>query len=151
MAARPGEVTDVRTVEDDSGTRYVLLKRSGDSSLVRDPTTGEERYVENEALSAVEGESPLETAARAVPGPTRRVLRAVHSDTALGLLVELDERGPVAVRDLMGSYDLCESDLHGLLAEFTAAGLVTEARVVGERGYELTDIAREGLTALRRE
>ena len=141
----------MRTVEDDSGRRYVLLKRSGDSSLVRDPTTGEERYVENEGLSAVEGESPLETAARAVPGPTRQVLRAVHSDTALGLLVELDEREPVAVRDLMGSYDLCESDLHGLLAEFTAAGLVTETRVVGERGYELTDVARDGLTALRRD
>jgi len=144
-------VSEVRTVEDGSGTRYVLLKRSGDSSLVRDPVTGEERYVENEALSAVEGESPLETAARAVPDPTRRVLRAAHSDRALGLLVELDERGAVPVRDLLGSYDLCESDLHGLLAEFTAAGLVTETRVVGERGYELTDAAREGLTALRGE
>jgi hypothetical protein len=77
------------------------------------------------------------------------VLRAVHSDRALGLLLELDERGPVAVVDLMGSYDLCESDLHGLLAEFTAAGLVTEARVVGQRGYELTDVAEEGLAALR--
>ena len=141
----------MRTVEDGSGTRYVLLKRSGDSSLVRDPKTGEERYLENTELSPVEGESTLETAARAVPEPTRRVLRAVHSDRALGLLVEIDERGPVAVRDLMGSYDLCESDLHGLLAEFTAAGLVTEARVVGERGYELTDVASEGLAVLRRE
>jgi len=144
-------VSEVRTVEDGSGTQYVLLKRSGDSSLVRDPATGEERYVENETLSAVEGESPLETAARAVPDPTRRVLRAAHSDRALGLLVELEERGAVPVRDLLGSYDLCESDLHGLLAEFTAAGLVTETRVVGERGYELTDAAREGLTALRGE
>ena len=142
-------MADVRTVEDDSGRRYVLVKRSGDASLVRDPTTGEERYVENGELSAVEGESPLETAARAVPGSARRVLGAVHSDRALGLLVELDERGPVPVHDLMGSYDLCESDLHGLLAEFTAAGLLTETRVVGERGYELTDDAREGLAVLR--
>jgi hypothetical protein len=142
-------VTDVRTVEDGSGTRYVLLKRSGDASLVRDPTTGEERYVGNDELSTVEGESALETAARAVPEPTRRVLRAVHSDRALGLLIELDERGAVSVRDLLGSYDLCESDLHGLLAEFAAAGLVTETRVVGERGYELTDVAREGLSELR--
>lgn len=142
-------MSDVRTVEDGAGTRYVLLKRSGDASLVRNPVTGEERYLSNEKLSPVEGESALETAARAVPEPTRRILRAVHSDRALGLLVELDERGPVAVRDLMGSYDLCESDLHGLLAEFTAAGLVTEARVLGERGYELTDVAHEGLTALR--
>jgi hypothetical protein len=142
-------VTDVRSVEDETGKRYVLVKQSEDSARVRDPTTGEERYVPNGELSAVEGESPLETAARAVPEPTRRVLRAVHSDRALGLLLELDERGPVAVVDLMGSYDLCESDLHGLLAEFTAAGLVTEARVVGQRGYELTDVAEEGLAALR--
>jgi len=139
----------MRTVEDESGARYVLVKRSGDSSLVRDPTTGEERYVPNGELSAVEGASPLETAARAVPEPARRVVRTVHSDRALGLLVELEERGPVPVRDLMGAYDLCESDLHGLLAEFTAAGLVTETRIVGERGYELTDVAREGLAALR--
>lgn len=139
----------MRTVEDGQGRRYVLLKRSGDSSRVRDPRTGEERYLPNEELSTVEGESPLETAARAVPEPTRRVLRAVHSDRALGLLVELDERGPTPVRDLMGSYDLCESDLHGLLAEFTAAGLVTETRVVGQRGYELADVARKGLVSLR--
>ena len=138
----------MRTVEDEAGKRYVLLKRSGDSSQVRDPATGEERYVSNDELSTVEGESPLETAARAVPEPTRRVLRAVHSDRALGLLLELGDREPIAVVDLMGSYDLCESDLHGLLAEFTAAGLVTEARVVGQRGYELTDVAREGLAAL---
>jgi hypothetical protein len=139
----------MRTVEDATGTRYVLLKRSGDSSLVRNPETGESCYLPNGELDSVEGESPLETAARAVPEPTRRVLRAVHSDRGLGLLVELDARGPVAVRDLMGSYDLCESDLHGLLSEFTAAGLVTEARVVGERGYDLTDVAREGLSELR--
>lgn len=140
----------MRTVEDGDGTRYLLVKRSGDASLVRNPATGEERYVPNDELSAVEGESPLETAARAVPGAARRVLRAAHSDRALGLLLELDARGPVPVRDLMGAYDLCESDLHGLLAEFTAAGLVTEARVVGQRGYELTDVAREGLEHLRR-
>ncbi|MEF8840530.1 MAG: hypothetical protein V5A62_02735 [Haloarculaceae archaeon] len=139
----------MRTVEDGSGKRYVLLKRSGDASLVRDPITGEERYVGNEELSAVDGESALETAARAVPDPTRQVLRAAHSDRALGLLVELDERGAVPVRDLMGSYDLCESDLHGLLAEFAAAGLVTETRVLGERGYELADVASEGLSNLR--
>ena len=143
-------MTDVRTVEDEDGTRFLLVKRSGESSLVRDPVTGEERYVPNGELSPVEGESPLETAARAVPEPTRRVLRAAHSDRALGLLLELDERGPVPVRGLMGVYDLCESDLHGLLAEFTAAGLLTETRVVGERGYELTDVAREGLSNLRR-
>jgi len=79
MATTPAEVTDVRTVEDGDGTRYLLVKRSGDASLVRDPATGEERYVPNDELSAVEGESPLETAARAVPEPARRVVRPQDS------------------------------------------------------------------------
>ncbi|WP_299269920.1 DUF7346 family protein [Halorientalis sp.] len=138
----------MRTVHDDSGTRLLLVKRSGDSSRVRDPETGEEQYVPNDALEFVD-ESPLETAATTVPDPARTVLTAVRDDRALGLLLELDRRGPVAVRDLMSGYDLCESDLHGLLGEFRAAGLVDEATVAGERGYRLTDRAAEGLTHLR--
>jgi hypothetical protein len=140
----------MRVVEGPDGRRYLLLKRSGDSSLVRDPETGDTEYVANDGLSPLEGESPLETAARAVPESTRRVLRAVHSDRALGLLLDLEARGAAPVRELMGRYDLCESDLHGLLAEFTAAGLVTETRVAGERGYETTDVASEGLARLER-
>ena len=138
----------MRVVEGDDGTRYVLLKRSAESSLVRDPETGESRYLPNEDLSLVEGESALETAAGAVPEPARRVLRATHSDRALGILLELDARGPTSVRGLL-DYDLCESDLHGTLAEFRAAGLVAEAEAAGERGYALTDTAREGLAVLR--
>jgi hypothetical protein len=137
----------VKTVEHD-GDRYLLVKQSGESSLVRDPETGEERYLPNEEL-AVTGDSPLELAARNVPEASRRILTAVHSEQSLGLLVELDERGPLSVRDVLGSYDLCESDLHGLFAELRAAGLVTEADVAGERGYRLTDLAREGLAELR--
>lgn len=51
--------------------------------------------------------------------------------------------------DLLGAYDLCESDLHGLLTEFRAAGLVVETTVYGERGYEATDAAKEGVELLR--
>jgi hypothetical protein len=138
----------VQVLEADDGTRYVLLKRSSESSLVRDPETGESRYLPNESLSVVEGASALETAAATVPEPTRRVLRATHTDQALGLLLELDSRGPTPVRALL-DYELCESDLHGTLAEFRAAGLVEDADVAGERGYALTDTAREGLTVLR--
>ncbi|MEM4781040.1 MAG: hypothetical protein QXG03_05715 [Halalkalicoccus sp.] len=47
----------MQTVEDAEGTRYLLLKRSGESSLVRDPDTGEERYLRNDTLSAVGGAS----------------------------------------------------------------------------------------------
>ena len=35
----------MQTVRDADGETYLLVKRSGDSSRVRDPGTGEERYV----------------------------------------------------------------------------------------------------------
>ncbi|WP_159900017.1 DUF7346 family protein [Salinirussus salinus] len=138
----------MRTVEDDAGDRYILLKESGESSLVRDPESGERRHIANEALEPVAGESPLSTAAGAVPASVRTLLTAVPDERALGLLLELEERGPLGVRALL-EYDLCESDLHGLLAEFRAAGLVTETEVAGERGYETTERASEGLARLR--
>jgi len=138
----------MRTVRDESGNHYLLLKESGDSSRVRDPVTGEERHIPNDSLELVEGESPLETASRVVPDAVRTVLTAAHDDRALGLLLEIDERGPVDVRVLLDAYDLCESDLHGLLGEFRAAGLVREVEVPGGRGYETTDEASEGLAAL---
>ncbi|PSP55662.1 hypothetical protein BRC82_03490 [Halobacteriales archaeon QS_1_67_19] len=139
----------MRTVRDDSGTVYVLLKESSDACKVRNPETGEECYRDRDDLDPVAGESPLATAARAVPEPTRRVLTATPDERALGLLVELDERGPLAVRYLIEATDLCESDLLGVLTEFRAAGLVEQRRVAGERGYAATDLAAEGLAALR--
>jgi len=141
----------MRTVRDESGRRLILLKESGDSSLVRDPETGERRHVANEALTPVDGESPLETASRAVPESVRAVASAVHDDRSLGLLLEIDARSPVDVRTLTGAVDLCESDLHGLLSEFRAAGLVAEADAAGVRGYETTERASEGLAAMRGE
>lgn len=130
------------------GDRYLLVKSSGDSSLVRDPETGEERYVPNEELT-VTGESPLVVAAGAVPEAQRRLLTAVHSESVLGLLVELDEHGPLSVRDILDRYDLCESDLHGRTTELRAAGLVEEADVGGERGYAVTEVTTAALEALR--
>jgi hypothetical protein len=137
----------VTTVEHD-GDRYVLVKRSSDSSLVRDPETGAERYLPNDELTTTD-ESPLVVAAGSIPEPRRRLLTAVHDEQVLGLLVELDDRGPLSVRELLGRYDLCESDLHGRVGELRAAGLVREADVGGERGYETTEIASDGLAALR--
>jgi hypothetical protein len=137
----------MRTVRDEDGTVYILRTESSESSLVEDPATGERRHVPNEALEPVDGESPLVTASRAVPEAVRVVLTATHDERALGLLLEIDERGPIDVRSLM-DYDLCESDLHGLLAEFRAAGLVRETDIAGSRGYETTELASDGLAAL---
>ena len=137
----------MRTVEHE-GRRYLLVKQSAESSLVRDPTTGEERYLPTDELS-VTGESPLEVAAASVPEAPRRVLTAVRDERSLGVLVELEERGPLSVREVLGAYDLCESDLHGVVGELRAAGLVTETEVDGERGYGTTALASEGLASLR--
>lgn len=139
----------MRTVRGPDDTTYLLLKQSGDASLVRDPSTGEERYVENDRLEPAGGASPLQAAADAVPEHVRRLVTAVRDEPSLGLLLELDRRGPTAVRTLMGAYDRCESDMHGTLAEFRAAGLVEEADVAGERGYALTDRGSEALAVLR--
>ena len=138
----------MRTVRDDDGDRYLLLKESDESSLVRDPASGAERYVANSDLDFV-NESPLATAAAGIDSAVRRLLTATYDDQSLGLLVELVDRGPIPTVDLLDSYDLCESDLHGLLAEFRAAGLVAEAETGGQRGYDATDLACEAVAELR--
>lgn len=139
----------MRTVRADDGTLYVLLKESSDSSLVRDPATGTTTHIPNDALEPAGGESPLDALATAIPEPVRAVVRACHEDWPLGLLVDLADRGPLAARELPGSYDVCESDLVGALAELQAAGLVTETTVGGEPGYELTETGSAGVEALR--
>ena len=136
----------MRTVRHD-GSAYLLLEQSDEASLVRDPTTGEKRYLPTEELSAA-GEPLLAVAASEVPGPTRRLLTAVHTEQTLGLLLELD-RTPMSVREILGRYDLCESDLHGLVAELRAAGFLEARTVNGEQGYATTERASEALDALR--
>jgi len=138
----------MRTVRAGDGTVYLLRKESSESSLVEHPETGDRRHLPNDELEPVDGESPLTTASRAVPDPVRAVVTATHDERALGLLLEIEERGPVDVRSLTEAYDLCESDLHGLLAEFRAAGLVRATDVTGVRGYESTERASAGLEAL---
>ena len=138
----------MQSVRDEDGTRYILLKRSAESSRVRDPETGEERYVPNDRLTSGD-ESPLAVAASGVPEEVRRAVLACRDDRALGLLVEFVDRGPLAVRTLLDGYDLCESDLHGLVAEFRAAGLLDETTVAGERGYQPTDAARDAVDLFR--
>lgn len=139
----------MQTVRDGDGETYLLVKRSAESSRVRDPLTGAERYVDNEELSVVDGESPLATAASGVPEPVRRTLGAVRDDRSLGLLAVVVDEGPIAAIDLLDAADMCESDLHGTLTEFRAAGLVDEAEVAGRRGYEATAVAVEALELLR--
>lgn len=138
----------MKTVRDDTGKHYLLLKHSDSASLVRDPDTGNECYVQNDRLESVD-ESPLETAARTVDSPVRTLLTAVHDERTLGLLVELDERGPLGIRTLLDTYDLCESDLHGRLSVLSASDLLAEVEVTGERGYRVTEECEQALEVLR--
>ncbi len=138
-----------RTVEDTDGTRYLLLKRSAESSLVRNPETGERLHLPNEELELVETASTVDTILRPIPEESVSLVTAVHEERTLALLLELDAEGPMSVRTLLSAYDFCESDLHGLLGELTAAGLIEETRVMGERGYETTETASEALDVLR--
>lgn len=92
--------------------------------------------------------SGFTVAAQTVPEPVRRLLRGVHTDRGLGLLVTIDDRDGVAVRELLAD-DLCESDLHGLCGELRAAGLLEESEVAGERGYRTTEAAHEALERLQ--
>jgi len=136
-------------VRDGEGNRYLLLKQSAESSLVRDPETGERTHIPTDELEPVTDESPLEASLGPIPDDVVWLLTAVHEDRALALLLELDAEGPMAVRTLLSAYDFCESDLHGLLGELRAAGLVAETTVGGERGYETTATARNALSTLR--
>lgn len=139
----------MQTVRDADGETCLLIKRSAESSLVRDPTTGEERYVDNAALTVVDGESPLTTAASGVPAPVRQLLRAVHDDRSLGLLTVVVDEGPLSVIELLDTVDMCESDLHGTITELRVAGLIREAEVAGRRGYAATEAAVEAIETLR--
>jgi hypothetical protein len=138
----------MQTVRDAAGDRYLLVKRSAESSRIRDPETGTEEYRPNDALT-FEDDAPISVQAAAVSDPIRRVVTAVHDERSLGLLIDLADRGPVPVVDLLATTDLCESDLHGLLGELRAGGLVTESDVHGERGYDATPVAQNAVASLR--
>ena len=139
----------MRTVQDDDGNHYLVVKQSGDSTLIRDPETGVEQYVANSELAVVDDESPLSTAAAGIDPAVRRLVTATYDDQSLGLVIELVDREAIATVELLESYDLCESDLHGLLAEFRAAGLVEEADSNGRRGYAATELAVQAVKTLR--
>ena len=139
----------MRTVEDGEGRRFLLLKRSRSASLVRDAETGELSHRPTDELTVVDGTSPLETAAADLPEAARRLVTAARDDRTLGLLVALHAADGLAARVLLDAEDYCESDLHGLVGELRAAGLVEPATVDGEDGYRLTGDAAAGVEALQ--
>lgn len=138
----------MRVVRDDEGHRYLLIEERTDEWLVRDPATGAEHTRQAAALTEV-GTAPLTAAAAAIPAPVRQLILATATEPALGLVLELADRGPTPARTLIAAVDLCESDLLGVVGELRAAGIVTTTDVAGEPGYRLTDVGRRGVAALR--
>lgn len=134
-----------RLVRDEAGNRYILEKESGSSSRVRDPETGERMHLPTETLEPVADTTPFDGAGETLDPASVSISDGITDRRSLGLLAHLDEHGPQSVRALLGESTLCESDLHGRLTELTAAGLLTEVTIHGERGYELTEVARDAL------
>jgi len=141
----------MNTVEDENGRRFVLRKRSSDAWLVRDPATGEESFRDPSDLTLVTEADALATAADGIPPAVRTLLSAVPNERVLGLVITIVDREAVGVRSLLAETTLCESDLHGAIAELVAAGLLAETTVAGERGYEATNLARDSIEQLREE
>jgi len=138
----------MRVVRDDDGHRYLLIEDRDDEWLVRDPATGEETTRPAAALTD-DGGSPLAAAAAGLPDPVRQLMQATATEAAIGLVVELYDRGPTPARTLIGAVELCESDLLGLVGELRAAGIVTTTTVGDEPGYRLTDVGQRGVATLR--
>ena len=137
----------VRAVVDGAGERWLLLTAGAEESLVRDVATGDRREVPTADLTPLPA-GPLAAIADPVPEPPPSPLDRAPSDQGLGLLVELHAAGPRSVRGLLAGTSLCESDLHGLVADLRAGGLVRETTVAGRRGYGLTPAAGDALAAL---
>lgn len=127
----------MQPVEDADGRSCLLLKRSGDTVLLRDLHSGESRYEPASSITAVE-EPPLVSAAETVSNEIKMRLSGVESAHAIGLLALLERTGPRSVPDIMTRTTLCESDLHGLLADLQAGEFVSPTDVNGHRGYQTT-------------
>jgi len=138
----------MRTVKTPDGERHLLLSTTDGTARLRNPATGEEWTVDEDAVEPVV-EGALSVAAQGIPEPVRQLVTAAHDERTLGVLVTLVDDGPTAVVDLLSAAGLCESDFNGLFAELRAAGLVTECRVAGERGYAATETAEEAVSLLR--
>ena len=135
----------MKRVRDTDGRTYHLLKRSGDSALVRDVESGVERYLPVAEFHAVDDNSPADDPLAAIPTPVRTLVRATPNEDALELLVILDRQGPLSVRRLLDETICCESDVNGIVTGYRLAGLVEEIDVNGEPGYATTETATQAL------
>lgn len=132
----------MRIVRDDDGRFSVLVDATGSTCRARSLHDGTERTVPSDELTVVEPADALDVLG--IDADERDSLRKMaRTDRAIGLLVELNTAGPLSVRTILDRFDICESDLHGLVTELRAAGFLEPATVYGERGYRTTDRATD--------
>jgi hypothetical protein len=129
----------VHVVAGAGGHLHLVIERADDRVRVRSVSSGEERWVHRETLKRPDG-SVLELAGRQTPF-TSADLPGVHTEAGVGMVVLLARNGPTAVPALLGALELCESDLHGLLAELEAGGALSRTETAGRGAYRLTDAA----------
>lgn len=139
-------MNDDTLVRHRDGTLYYLVKRSTEASLVREVDTEHYQYVPNGLLEEFDAETEAdEVQGRRTPDPEQldELYRRfdIH-DPRVPELLEYFGPEPVRVRTLLAKTTFCESDLHGLLGELTAAGVLEERRIAGERCYSLTTEAK---------
>ena len=140
----------MRTVKDSHGTRYELVKRSGEASLVRNIESGAKSYIPNTELTPIVDEGGLTDLAETTIAPSaRHLITGVHSMRALGLLVLINHRGSVGVRELLDRTTYCERDLFRVLHDLDAGGLLEETTVDGERGYRVSNTCTDALELVR--
>jgi len=130
-------------VRDSDGCHYVLLEEGQPTCRVREIPSGEQTTIPCAELSTVEPAAALD--ALGIQGDDRETLREIGSVRAIGLLFELEATGPLSVRALLDQFDICESAFNGVTTELRAAGCIEPTTVYGERGYRVTDTAREAL------
>lgn len=139
----------MRLVRDQSGRAHVVSARDGDHLDIVDPATGRERTVPATDVDPVVDEPELPVLAAALPTDPGSPLDGIGDPRAVGLLGVLEAAGPLPATMLLAFESLCESDLHGIVGELSAAGYVEQTTVDGRSGYRTTAAAERTLAGLR--
>ena len=138
----------METVEDQEGQRFLRLKRSAESSLVADPTTGRRCYLPNETLTPVERAGDELPLIDSIDPDVRRLVATVRTERTLGLMRLLELTDGLPAIAVLEQTDWCESELFATVQELEAAGLLRRTEIDGREGYELSDSGQRGLAPL---
>lgn len=138
----------MKTGRGPDGRQLLVVGRTDGELRVRDPATGSEETVPAEQVDRLDRE-PLAVVRDAVTDGLDEGRPIGTDDRTVGLAVEFVDRGPTPVRRLTASYDACESDLNGMVAELRVAGLIEATSLAGQPAYRATASAEQLAARLR--